>query len=84
MKNSISGLNLLRHLAGQGLRIFSTGQAQAAALEIGMNPSYVSEALHHLKGGGWVTRVKRGIYAMAAYGSAPHEFALETFSELNF
>jgi len=76
MKNSISGVNLLRHLANQGLRIFSTEQAQAAALEIEMNPAYVSEALHHLKNGGWVTRLKRGVYAIAAYGPSPHEFAI--------
>ncbi len=76
MKNSISGVNLLRHLANQGLRIFSTEQAQTAALEIEMNPAYVSEALHHLKNGGWVTRLKRGVYAIAAYGPAPHEFAI--------
>ena len=76
MKNSISGVSLLRHLANQGLRIFSTEQAQAAALEIEMSPAYVSEALHHLKNGGWVTRLKRGVYAIAAYGPAPHEFAI--------
>ena len=76
MKNTISGVNLLRHLADQGLRIFSTEQALASALEIEMNPRYVSEALHHLKNGGWITRLKRGVYAMAAYGPAPHEFAI--------
>ncbi len=76
MKNSIFGVNLLRYLTNQGLRIFSTEQAQAAALEIGMKPAYVSEALHHLKNGGWVTRLKRGVYAIAAYGPAPHEFAI--------
>lgn len=76
MKNSISGINLLRHLANQGLRIFSTKQAHAAALEIGMNHAYVSEALHHLKNGGWITRLKRGVYAIAGYGPAPHEFSI--------
>jgi predicted transcriptional regulator of viral defense system len=76
MKNSILGLNLLRYLADQGLRIFSTKQAQAAALEVGMSPCYVSEALHNLKNGGWVTRLKRGVYAMTAYGPAPHEFVI--------
>lgn len=76
MKNSVLGMHLLRHLASQGLRIFSTEQAQAAALEIEMNPSYVSEALHHMKNGGWVIRLKRGIYAITGYGSTPHEFAV--------
>lgn len=76
MKNSPLGMSLLRHLTDQGLRIFSTAQAQAAGLEIGMNLEYVSEALHHLKNGGWVTRLKRGVYAIAAYGPAPHEFAI--------
>jgi predicted transcriptional regulator of viral defense system len=76
MKNSIFGINLLRHLADHGLRIFSTEQAQAAAPAIEMSPAYVSEALHHLRNGGWVTRLKRGVYAIAAYGPAPHEFAI--------
>lgn len=76
MKNTTSGINLLRYLADQGLRIFSTEQAQAAAHKIGMSPGYVSEALHHLRNGGWVTRLKRGVYAIAAYGPAPHEFAI--------
>ena len=76
MKNSPLGINLLRYLTDQGLRIFSTAQAQAAGLKIGMNPEYVSEALHHLNNGGWVTRLKRGVYAIAAYGPAPHEFAI--------
>lgn len=39
MKNSVLGISLLRHLASQELRIFSTEQAQAAALEVEMNPS---------------------------------------------
>lgn len=60
MKNSVLGISLLRDLASQGLRIFSTEQAQAAALEIEMNPYYVSEALHHMKNGGWVTCLKKG------------------------
>lgn len=76
MKNSILGISLLRFLANQGLRIFSIEQAQVAALEIKMNPAYVGEALHHMKNGGWVTRIKRGIYAIAAYGPVPHEFAI--------
>lgn len=76
MKHTISGVNLLRYLANQGLRIFSTEQAQSAALEIEMSPAYVSEALYHLKKGGWITRLKRGIYAMATFGPAPHEFAI--------
>lgn len=58
MKNSVLGISPLRHLASQGLRIFSTEQAQAAALEIEIYPSYASEALHHMKNGGWVTRLK--------------------------
>lgn len=76
MKNSVSGLNLLRHLSEQGLKIFSIAQAQAAAPEVGMNPAYVAESLHNLTKGGWVTRLKRGVYVIAAYGPGPHEFAV--------
>ena len=76
MKNSTSGMYLLRYLTDRGLRIFSTEQAQSAAPHVGMNPTYVSESLHTLKNGGWITRLKRGVYAIAAYGPAPHEFAI--------
>jgi predicted transcriptional regulator of viral defense system len=76
MKNSTIGMDLLRHLANQGLKIFSIEQAQEAASQIGMNPIYVSEALHHLLAGGWVMRLKRGVYAIAAYGPRPHEFSI--------
>ncbi len=76
MKHPALGINLLRHLADRGLRIFSTEQAQTAALEIKMRPAYVSEALHHLTNGGWITRLKRGVYAIAAFGPIPHDFAV--------
>lgn len=76
MKNSVTGMQLLRHLSDQGLRIFSIKQAQEAAFQVGMNPNYVSESLHHLLTGGWVRHLKRGVYAIAAYEPSPHEFSI--------
>jgi len=75
MKNSPLGMSLLRHLVNQGLKIFSTAEAQAASLEIGIRPEYLSEILHHLNNGGWITRLKRGLYTIT-YGPALHEFVI--------
>ena len=70
------GLKLLRQLTDQGLRIFSIKQAEEAAPKIGMSASYVAVSLHHLLTGGWIMRLKRGVYAIAAYGPTPHEFSI--------
>jgi predicted transcriptional regulator of viral defense system len=78
MKNSVLGLHLLNYLTSLGLKIFSIQQAQLAATEIKMRPSYVSEALYHLNKQGFVTRLKRGVYAISAYTPTLHEFAVAT------
>ncbi|MBI3258031.1 MAG: type IV toxin-antitoxin system AbiEi family antitoxin domain-containing protein [Ignavibacteriae bacterium] len=77
MKHSTAGINLLRHLAHQGLKIFTIGQAQETARQEGINPGYVAEALHHLLKGKWIIRLKRGVYAFSihsGFGPSPHEF----------
>lgn len=76
MRESIQGINLLRHLADQGLRIFSIKDAKEAALFIKMRASYVPEALTRLYQQGWINRIKRGVYAMSAFGHPPHDFAI--------
>ncbi len=79
MKHSTTGINILRQLATQGLRIFTTEQAQNAAKQLGLNPRYVTEALHHLLRGGWLTRLKRRVYALnvsSGFGEPLHEFEI--------
>lgn len=79
MKQSIVGLKLLRHLATSGLKIFTIQQAQEAACALQLNPGYTIQALHHLVKENWITRVKRGVYALSAesgFGEPPHDFEI--------
>jgi predicted transcriptional regulator of viral defense system len=78
-KQSAVGIELVRHLAGQGIRIFSTAQARACAPRVGLKDDYLLEALHHLHRNGWIVPLRRGLYALAAEvpGVAPvHEFEI--------
>ncbi len=79
MKQSTSGTLLLRRLANEGLRIFTLKKAQEFSAELGIDPHYIPEALHHLLKGGWVKRLKRGTYALSAesgFGTPPHDFEI--------
>lgn len=79
MKKTTHGIYLLRRLANEGLRIFSTKEAKKFAIELGIRPAYVSEALHLLLKEGWVERVKQGVYAISGesgFGSHPHDFEI--------
>ena len=81
-KHSLSGLRLLRHLAGEeGVRIFTIGQARQAAEKLQMKQPYVAEALYHLQKEGWIRPLKRSLYVMSAesgFGPSPHEFEIAT------
>jgi len=79
MKHSVAGINILRRLTQDGLRIFTINQAKEVADQLKINREYVAEALHHLKKGNWIVRLKRGIYALSAdsgFGDPPHEFEI--------
>jgi len=79
MQHSTSGIKLLRHLANDGLRIFTIDQAKESANLLGINPGYVTEALHYLLKGKWIVRLKRGLYAFgidSGFGNHPHEFEI--------
>lgn len=79
MKRTTVGVDLLRRLAVNGLRIFTVHQAQVVARELKVNPGYVAESLHHLFKNGWITRLKRGVYAFSAdsgFAEPPHEFEI--------
>lgn len=79
LKQSTVGIELVRHLAAQGVRIFTTAQARESAPQVGLKDDYLLEALHHLHRNGWIVPLRRGLYALAAAvpGVAPvHEFEI--------
>lgn len=81
-KHSLSGVRLLRQLAGEeGIRIFTMNQARKASEKLQIKQSYVAEALYHLQKEGWIRPLKRGLYMMSTesgFGSPPHEFEIAT------
>lgn len=75
------GRRLLRHLANAGLAIFSSCQARTAAAEVGVLEGYVNVLLSSLTAGGWVVRLRRGLYAIMASHTGDvqiHPFAIAT------
>lgn len=77
LKKSHVGVELVRRLAAEGDRIFSTDRARELASEVGLKDSYLWEALYHLRRSGWIVSLRRGLYALSSSvpGVAPvHEF----------
>jgi predicted transcriptional regulator of viral defense system len=96
-KRSFAGVELVRLLASEGDRLFTTGRARELCGRVGMKESYVVEALFHLRRNGWIVPIRRGLYAIssATPGVHPaHEFevamwlvepaAVSHWSALNF
>lgn len=78
-KRSSVGVDLVRFLAKEGDRIFSTARAREVAVQVGLNDDYLLEALHHLRRNGWIVSLRRGLYALASTvpGVTPaHEFEI--------
>lgn len=76
-KQSLVGIEMVRRLAHQGDRVFSTDRARQVAPDAGLKLPYLGEALHHLARNGWIVPLRRGLYALssAVPGVAPvHEF----------
>jgi len=77
LTSSAPGLKLVRKLASEGDRIFSTDRARELAPSVGLSMSYLRQALHHLARSGWLVRLRKGLYALS--GAVPgitlvHEF----------
>ena len=77
LKKTQVGVELIRLIAAEGERIFSTQRARELAPEVGLKDSYLREALYHLRRNGWIVSLRRGLYALS--GSVPgvtpaHEF----------
>ncbi|MFQ5479153.1 MAG: type IV toxin-antitoxin system AbiEi family antitoxin domain-containing protein [Candidatus Binatia bacterium] len=71
------GIELVRRLAAEGDRIFSTQRARELAPSVGLSEGYFRQALHHLASSGWLIRLRKGLYALSSCvpGVAPtHEF----------
>ena len=73
------GVELIRRLAAEGRRIFTSGQAREFAPIVGISPGYVTQSLYYLARAGWVVRLHKGLFAIsyAVPGVAPaHEFEI--------
>ena len=78
-KRSQVGIELVRLLANEGDRIFTTDRARELSPLIGLKDSYLLEALYHLRRNGWIVALRRGLYALSSTvpGVAPaHEFEI--------
>ena len=79
LKRSLVGTELVRLLASEGDRVFSTNRARELSPRVGLKNSYLSEALYHLRRGGWIVSLRRGLYALSTTvpGLTPaHEFEI--------
>ncbi len=73
------GVELVRKLAGEGDRIFTTRRARELAPVAGLSEGYLLQALHHLTRSGWLVRLRKGLYALSSSvpGATPaHEFEI--------
>jgi len=73
------GIELVRSLAGEADRVFTTARARELAPAVGLSAGYLRQALHHLAKSGWVVRLRKGLYALSSTvpGVTPaHEFEI--------
>ena len=78
-KRSVVGIELVRLLVYEGVRIFTTDRARALAPRVGLNDSYLWEALYHLRKNGWIVSLRRGLYAVSSAVpgvTSAHEFEI--------
>lgn len=76
---SVPGVELLRRLAAEGDRLFTTERAREFAPAAGLSEGYLRQALHHLVRSGWLVRLRKGLYALSSTvpGVTPaHEFEI--------
>lgn len=76
-KRSLVGVELIRQLAAEGDRVFTTARARELCSRVNLKESYLLEALHHLSRNGWIVSLRRGLYAISPTvpGVSPaHEF----------
>jgi len=57
------GIKLLREMADRGFFIFTTEDAKAVAPDLAIPETYLPQLLSKLAAGGWLLRLRRGLYA---------------------
>ena len=57
-KRSMAGIELVRLLAYEGDRIFTTDRARELAPRAGLSDDYLLEALHHLRRNDWIVPLR--------------------------
>lgn len=80
-KQSLVGIELVRLLAHEGYRIFTTDQAKELGPRVGLKDAYVAESLYHLRRNGWIIPLRRGLHALSSTVpgvTAAHEFEIAT------
>ena len=78
-KKTLAGIELVRQLAYEGDRIFTTERARELAPRVGLKDSYVGEALFHLRQNDWIVPLRRGLYTLSSTVpgvSDVHEFEI--------
>ena len=78
-KQSLVGIELVRLLAYEGDRIFTTDRARELAPRVGLKDAYLGESLYHLRRNNWIVSLRRGLYGLspAVPGVAvAHEFEI--------
>lgn len=66
LKKSYVGIEMVRLLATEGDRIFSTDRARELGPRVGLKDAYLWEALYHLRRNGWIVSLRRGMYALSS------------------
>lgn len=59
-----AGVRLLAALETAGTDPFTSGQAVQEGGALGLTPRHTITLLHRLASGGWITRIKKGLYTM--------------------
>src|SRR5215510_6105919 len=72
------GVKLLRELTQRGSFIFTTEEAKAAAADLAIPETYLPQLLSKLAAGGWLLRLRRGLYA--GMGRLPGEVEVHPFA----
>ena len=78
-KQSLVGIELVRLLAQEGDRVFTTDRARELAPEVGLKDAYLAESLYHLRRNNWIVSLRRGLYALSSTVpgvAAAHEFEI--------
>ena len=78
-KQSLVGIELVRLLAYEGDRIFTSDRARELAPRVGLKDAYLGESLYHLRKNDWIVSLRRGLYALSTTVpgvSVAHEFEI--------